>query len=655
LALPIFLAVFFVCKLDVFAFSPGIIINEIQTAGVSANDEFIELYNPSSSSVDISKWSIQYRGGSGAVYYKKNFESNNTIPAHGYFLVAHGGNENYSGVAAYNMSWSQGLSSSGGTIFLVNNQNSLVSGADASIVDKVGYGASSDYEKVSAKNPVSKESIGRIDGKDTDDNSQDFTIQDPSPGKENKKMEEKIPEPPKTYCDKIQITELFPNPFQSQYEEYIELYNGTKEDVDLIDWTLHDASKSGKYSFPAGVVIKAEKYLAIFKKDFKFALNNSGDESVTLFDPNGKEISKALYDGSKRDVSYDFDGSRWRWSKFLTPGQENVLNNEPYGTVKIDDQAYVNVYVNFLVSVGDLDGDAVKITWDFGDGHKSYMVSTKHKYTETGKYEASVKLSDGSEDVVKNFTVEVGEVSHPKVRIVAINANPKGADTGEESLTIENKSNKKINLKGWSIATGWKKFTNHPIKEDVIIKKNKTKELTADVSSFTLNNTKAKIQLRYPDGKVAQEVKYKKTSEIGEGEIYQKVKGGWVWKIVISNQELVTSNKNTKVSEQEAVDSEQGTINNRQDTIIKIQETSEEQNTKRENKILTGEDDLVKIELLKNQPTVLGAETVREVGGQYFFTPQIEQKHYLVSFWERILTKLNTGMNQLLNYFRSVI
>jgi hypothetical protein len=62
-------------------------------------------------------------------------------------------------------------------------------------------------------------------------------------------------------------------------------------------------------------------------------------------------------------------------------------------------------------------------------------------------------------------------------------------------------------------------------------------------------------------------------------------------------------------------------------------------------------DELVNIELLKNQPAVLGAETVREVGGQYFFTSQVEQKHYLVSFWEKLFASLNAEMNHVLNYF----
>ena len=66
-----------------------VVISEIQTAGGTADDEFIELYNPTSSEVDISSWSIQYRGGAGTTYYRKNFESGNSVPAYGFFLIAH--------------------------------------------------------------------------------------------------------------------------------------------------------------------------------------------------------------------------------------------------------------------------------------------------------------------------------------------------------------------------------------------------------------------------------------------------------------------------------------------------------------------------------------------------------------------------------------
>jgi hypothetical protein len=658
-ALLLFFAVFFIFSEKLSANTSSIVINEIEVAGLTANDEFIELYNTTLKPVDISTWSIQYKGGGGANYYKKNFVSGSVIPARGYFLVAHGGSGNYSGTAAYDMSWSQALSSAGGTIFFVDNQTLLANGSDAAIIDKVGYGVTTEFEILAAIKPAANQSIERKKFQDTNNNNEDFALaaslsptasgclENPEKCKIEEVKNDEIA-PKKTYPTAINITELFPNPFASQYEEYVELYNGTTEDVDLAGWTLHDASKSGKYTFAQSVILKAQKYLAIFKKDFKFALNNSGNESVTLFDPNGTEVSKAQYDGSKRNVSYNFDGSRWRWSKFLTPGSENILNNEPSGSLKIDKDVFAGVYADFSVSVGDLDGDKVKVTWDFGDKHKSYLSKTRHKYEKEGIYAGSVKLSDGSEDVLNDFMVEVRKYPHPKIRIIAINANPKGADSEKETLTIENKSKKKINLKGWSVATGWKDFINHPIREDFIIAKNKSKEITSKFSSFTLNNAKAKIQLRYPNGKVAHEVKYKSANKtIADGEIYRKVESGWAWvetqkSSVTSHQSSENTNLSPVIENTEIKEVEENKI---EETVVPIE-------IKKEKKIALLNNENIKIELLKTQPQVLGTETVREVSGQYFFTPEIsEQEHYAIVFLKNILSGLNSKLNMLLNFF----
>lgn len=64
------------------------------------------------------------------------------MPPYGYFLIAHG--TDYTGAVSYDMSWSQSLSGTGGTIFLVNNQLSLTEQTDNSVivVDKVAYGTS---------------------------------------------------------------------------------------------------------------------------------------------------------------------------------------------------------------------------------------------------------------------------------------------------------------------------------------------------------------------------------------------------------------------------------------------------------------------------------------------------------------------------------
>jgi len=67
-----------------------LVISEVQIKGSSvkgdlANDEFIEIYNPTDHDIDLSNWSIQYRGSKSTSFYKKNFVNDNSIPAKGYF------------------------------------------------------------------------------------------------------------------------------------------------------------------------------------------------------------------------------------------------------------------------------------------------------------------------------------------------------------------------------------------------------------------------------------------------------------------------------------------------------------------------------------------------------------------------------------------
>jgi len=117
-----------------------VVISEIMVKGDSADDEFIELYNPTGSEVNLSSWSIQYRGGDATTYYRKNFVTSNIIPAHGFLLI---GNTAYNGSVSLDMVHNTfSLSSDGGTVFLVNNQTTLTDATDngPTAIDKVAYG-----------------------------------------------------------------------------------------------------------------------------------------------------------------------------------------------------------------------------------------------------------------------------------------------------------------------------------------------------------------------------------------------------------------------------------------------------------------------------------------------------------------------------------
>lgn len=449
------------------------------------------------------------------------------------------------------------------------------------------------------------------------------------------------------YPEGIVINELFPHPIEEDESEFIELYNSTKNKVLLEDWVIVDrANKTCKLD---DEIIGSEDFLFLEENDggCDIALNDTGGEIVKLLDPNGDIVFEAEYATAKEGLSYSFDGKDWHWSKFLTPGEENKFEKIPDGELKIDEYVYVNVFANFEIS--GLSKKA-KVTWDFGDGHKSYLQKTKHKYKETGKYEASIKYSEGSEDVIKNFSIEVKKIPHPEVKIIAVNANPEGKDSEKETITLQNKSKKKVNLNGWSIATGWKKLINHPISADFEIKAGKKKEITREFSLFTLNNKKAEIELRYPDGKVADGLKYnKKKDSIAEGEIYIKEKKKWKWVAGATAEKPIESIKqeesaNLIIENPEVINDEQGTIPEGDIVSKPIFE--------RENKLAFNQKNFFKINLANNYPRVLGAETVREADDAYFFTSgQSQQEHYAIIFIKNIFAIINLKINFAINFF----
>lgn len=205
----------------------------------------------------------------------------------------------------------------------------------------------------------------------------------------------------------------------------------------------------------------------------------------------------------------------------------------------------------------------------------------------------------------------------------------------------------------------------------MIIQKNKTKEITREVSSFTLNNKKDKIELRYPDGEVAAKAKYKKEDGVQEGELYRKIKGGWEWKREISNDKLkITNNKqnlidNPQDNDELSIIGDQEMINNIQNAEIDEQlldvETEEESSvignqlsikTEKENKLLALSNEEIEIGMLKFNENFPENVFVKEIDGKYLLVPESpEQEHYAIVFLSDLSAKTNIGLNALLNYF----
>jgi len=153
----------------VYSAANHVLISEIQIAGSSADDEFVELYNPTDADILLDDWRLSKKTASGT---ESNLVSSlsGTIPAGGYFLIAHSDTA-YDDLVAPDLYYSAPSNA-----LASNNTVLLYSDAGFTLVDKVGMGTATDFETAAAPVPETDGSIERtpID-EDTDNNSTDFT------------------------------------------------------------------------------------------------------------------------------------------------------------------------------------------------------------------------------------------------------------------------------------------------------------------------------------------------------------------------------------------------------------------------------------------------------------------------------------------------
>lgn len=160
-----------------------LVINEVCMQGCSGsdkpNDEFIELFNGGDGPCDVEGWILQYRSdsnsGSGTPIWTG--ESGDTIEAGGLLLVA---GTDFGGKS--DVTYPGTLSKDGGGVGLKN--------AGETLVDAVAYGTAKDDNDFCEGKPAPKVSPGSSvartnDGKDTEDNSADFSDASPTPGEVN--------------------------------------------------------------------------------------------------------------------------------------------------------------------------------------------------------------------------------------------------------------------------------------------------------------------------------------------------------------------------------------------------------------------------------------------------------------------------------------
>jgi hypothetical protein len=524
-----------------------VVISEIKISGPtgSSTDEFVELYNPTDSPMDITGWQLVKRTASGAAYPLVDSFETLTIAAHGFVLIAHP--TGYSGTVAPDVRYNTANSlSPDNSVELIN---------PAGVVDLVGWGKATHFEGAAGLAPGNAKSIERKalptstssdladggadvfrgNGEDTDRNDADFISRDvPEPQSSTSELEfvtapaptpkvtntnsttsvAPVVTPPATpataqpVAHTVVLSEILADPKgPDTNEEFIELVNLGDVAVDLTNWKIADASKTS-YTIPKGTIAPGA-WFVVKRAESGIALNNTGGETVTLTAADGVVTSTASWQGTALEAqSYSFVKDAWVWTGKLTPGAANLFldpNREPIAAIR-DVETSVRIRDSVTLSAADSsdpDGDDLEFKWNFSDGGSASGTSVKHTFQKAGKITVTLSATDpkGKFSSAKLiFTVQDYQRSK-NIVIGAIMPNP--ADGEDEWIEIANIGKTTVDLAGWVLRSGKKTQ-----KLEGVINAGANQRLTSEDLNFALRNAGGTIELLDPDGKSASAVKY---------------------------------------------------------------------------------------------------------------------------------------------------
>jgi hypothetical protein len=139
-----------------------------------------------------------------------------------------------------------------------------------------------------------------------------------------------VSDPVEAVPTNLVLTELLPDPVSPQTDEadeFIELYNGGSEAVNIKGYTLETDSGSTvhDYSFTSDMLIASDTYQVFLSAETHLALSNSGSQ-VRLLDPAKAIISETTaYPAAEAGQAWAISSGAWQWTATPTPGLANTI------------------------------------------------------------------------------------------------------------------------------------------------------------------------------------------------------------------------------------------------------------------------------------------------------------------------------------------
>jgi len=268
---------------------PDVQINEVYSRGTVGNEDWIEIYNPSTTATDISGFKIYDSGGQAGSKPKKEIPQGTIIPAGGFFVI----------VVDDTLDSGFGLSSSGETVWLEN--------AGSVLIDSIAFPA-----------------LGNDTSYARSPNGSEIWVQLTPPTRGTSNIS--------GGSQPLVMNEFFSRGVDPDFD-WIEIYNPNSSLVTLTGYKIYDGGGNigtkPKMEFPVGAVVPANGYYVIvvdIQDPAGFGLGSGGDE-CWLENPSGTVIDNQVIPAMPvATTSYSRvpDGSvNWLISNTITKGAPN--------------------------------------------------------------------------------------------------------------------------------------------------------------------------------------------------------------------------------------------------------------------------------------------------------------------------------------------
>jgi hypothetical protein len=330
-----------------------LVISEFRTLGPNgAEDEFVEIYNPTGAAVNIGGWMVKKSSSCGtSTETLATIPSSSVLLAGQHYLLAASG----SSVTGADQTFTAAIADDGG-VALVNSSSTIVDQAGMCTTTSYREGTSLPALTGNSNQSYERKPGGATSCYDTDNNSNDFALISPASPLDKASAavmcagvlvstpsstptRTVAPTPTRTVTlvpGFVRINEFLPHPGSdwnsdgtfNTNDEYIEVFNAGPDSVNLSNWKL-DNGQGGTGTFTLPNITLIPKQIAVFyRSQTGIPLSDNGG-IVRLIKPNGLIMDVQNYPAvtaAEQTWCRLPDGTgTWAFACQPTPGTPNLL------------------------------------------------------------------------------------------------------------------------------------------------------------------------------------------------------------------------------------------------------------------------------------------------------------------------------------------